>query len=158
MLFRSFVPTSHFRSAFLSKQEGMSSQRPVEVVPVFMSAIHGDRDKEFRKTAPSRGVIKEGRREQTLCCTKCGRWDENEGVKLRQCIGVCRRLSVFVAFEYSQPIPCSAKSSSIAQKRYVDYLAIPSQTSGSFFLTTTSVLVSKRGLVRQNFILWSLTH
>uniref|UniRef100_A0A8H7XY12 DUF8205 domain-containing protein n=1 Tax=Psilocybe cubensis TaxID=181762 RepID=A0A8H7XY12_PSICU len=53
---------------------------------LFFSAVHPERSSEFRATAPPKQVIKDGRREITMCCTNCGKFSTaEEEVKLKRC-------------------------------------------------------------------------
>ncbi|KAF8972355.1 hypothetical protein BDZ97DRAFT_1913561 [Flammula alnicola] len=55
--------------------------------PVFHSAIHRDRDAQFRATAPPKRIIKEKRKETVMCCTNCGKLGDNDDVDLKKCAG-----------------------------------------------------------------------
>jgi len=52
---------------------------------MFQSAIHPERDSEFKATAPPKNVIKQGRKDALLACTTCKKVDQDEGVKLKRC-------------------------------------------------------------------------
>jgi len=52
---------------------------------MYRSCVHPDRNQQFRAAAAPKRVIKQGRRGTHLACTNCGRADEVDGVKLKQC-------------------------------------------------------------------------
>lgn len=57
-------------------------------IPVFKSAVHPDRDAEFRATAPPTRIIKEAKRETIMCCTNCGKLGDSEDADMKKCAAV----------------------------------------------------------------------
>ncbi|KAF9534078.1 hypothetical protein CPB83DRAFT_422685 [Crepidotus variabilis] len=52
---------------------------------MFRTAVHPDRNKQFREQAAPKALIKEGRKEAILACTNCGTPGDEDGVELKRC-------------------------------------------------------------------------
>jgi hypothetical protein len=57
-------------------------------VQIFRSEIHPDRKAQFQAVATSKREVKNTRSKSTMCCTNCGKIDDDEGDKLKQCSSV----------------------------------------------------------------------
>ncbi|KDR72885.1 hypothetical protein GALMADRAFT_252216 [Galerina marginata CBS 339.88] len=53
----------------------------------FESVVHPERDAAFKRTAPSKRIIKELRKDTTIACTNCGRLGNEDDVELKKCSG-----------------------------------------------------------------------
>ena len=68
----------------------MGSSAPIHV---FAGVVHPEREAIFLEDAPPKSIIKDGRKEAILACTKCGKGGTDEQ-PVKKCAGVSLSMSI----------------------------------------------------------------
>lgn len=86
----SVSPSSPSHTFSVSISISMGSSAPIHV---FNGVVHPEREAMFLADAPSKSMIKDGRKEAILACTKCGKAGNDEQ-PVKKCAGVSQSFTI----------------------------------------------------------------